>query len=155
MAKPGREEIIEGILKLADRLFRVLLPTVPQELLHIDVTMSQMKIMFILFVNGQIRMSDMAADLQVTLATATGLVDRLVEKGLVVRESQPDDRRVVLCRLSASGQGAIRRIWESAENRLRALLQTLDANNLKAIAGPLEAMLASAERENKARPSLI
>jgi DNA-binding MarR family transcriptional regulator len=155
MARISRKEMVDDVLKLAAGLFRVTLPGVPREILDLDVTMPQLKIMFLLFVDGSKRMSDLAADLGVTLATASGLVDRLVERDIVVRESQPDDRRVVLCRLSTSGQGAIRRIWESAENRLRALLQTLDANNLKAIAGPLEAMLASAERENKARPSLV
>jgi DNA-binding MarR family transcriptional regulator len=154
MAKPGREEIIEGILKLADKLFRVLLPTVPRELLQIDVTMSQMKIMFILFVNGQIRMSDMAADLQVTLATATGLVDRLVEKGLVVRESQPDDRRVVLCRLSEDGHGMVSGIWESARNNTRNILRTLDTVRLRMLTEVLEVMLQTASRTNRkpARP---
>jgi DNA-binding MarR family transcriptional regulator len=150
MAKPGRDEIIEGILKLSDRLFRVLLPTVPQELLQIDVTMSQIKIMFILFINGQIRMSDMAADLQVTLATATGLVDRLVEKGLVVRESQPDDRRVVLCRLSEGGHGMVSGIWESARNNTRNILKTLDTARLRMLTEVLEVMLRLASQKNEA-----
>ena len=153
MAKPGREEIIEGILKLADKLFRVLLPTVPKELLQIDVTMSQMKIMFILFVNGQIRMSDMAAGLQVTLATATGLVDRLVEKGLVVRESQPDDRRVVLCRLSESGHGMVSGIWESARKNTRNILRMLDTARLRMLTEVLEVMLRTASRTSE-RPAL-
>jgi DNA-binding MarR family transcriptional regulator len=149
MTKPGREEVIEGILKLADRLFRVLLPTVPRELLQIDVTMSQLKIMFILFVHGQIRMSDIAADLQVTLATATGLVDRLVEKGLVARESQPDDRRVVLCRLSESGHGMVSGIWESARNNTRDILRTLDTARLRMLTEVLEVMLQMASRTNE------
>jgi DNA-binding MarR family transcriptional regulator len=155
MARVSRKKMVEGVLGLAAELFRVTLPGVPREILDLDVTTPQLKIMFLLFVDGPKRMSDLASDLGVTLATASGLVDRLVERDIVVRESHPDDRRVVLCRLSMSGQGAIRRIWESAENRLRALLQTLDADKLKAIAGPLEAMLASAQRENKARPPVI
>jgi DNA-binding MarR family transcriptional regulator len=149
MAKPNRQKMVEGLLQLAARLFRVTLPSVPREILDLDVTMPQLKIMFLLFVDGPKRMSALALDLGVTLATATGLADRLVERDIVVRESQPDDRRVVLCRLSASGHKAISRIWESAGNRLRNLLQTLDTGNLQALTGALEAMLDSAERAKR------
>jgi DNA-binding MarR family transcriptional regulator len=146
MAKASREEIAEGILKLADKLFRILLPTVPRELLHMDVTMPQLKIMFILFINGVMRMSDLAADLQVTLATATGLVDRLVERGMVVRESQADDRRVVLSRLSDKGQKAVSGIWESARKNTRKLLLTVDTGQLEKLTEVLGNILRAAEQ---------
>jgi DNA-binding MarR family transcriptional regulator len=149
MARPNREEMVEGLLELAAKLFRVTLPIVPREILDLDVTMTQLKIMFLLFVDGPKRMSDLAADLGVTLATASGLADRLVERDIVVRESQPDDRRVVLCRLTRSGQKAISHIWESAGNRVRELLRTLDTGNLQVLTGVLVTMLASAEREKR------
>jgi DNA-binding MarR family transcriptional regulator len=156
MTIPNRQAMIEGILKCADNLFRVLLPTVPRELLDMDVTMSQLKMMFLLFMNGPMRMSDLASDLGVTLATATGLADRMVERDMVTRESQPDDRRVVLCRLSDSGQKAVSRIWESAGGRMQELLQAMDTAKLQTLYEVLESMLASAERENKInRPYII
>ena len=149
MTKPGRQEIVEEILKLADKLFRQLLPAVPREILELDITMPQTKIMIILFVKGAIRMTDLASDLGVTLATATGLVDRLVERNFVLRESLPDDRRVVLCRLSESGHKTISQIWISARNRSRELLETLDTEKLKMFSGVLSTMLESAEYESK------
>lgn len=149
MAKLNRQEMVENVLRITDKLFRVALPTVPREILDLDVTMPQLKIMFLLFLNGPMRMSDLAADLGVTLATATGLADRLVERDLVVRESQPDDRRVVLCRLSDSGQKDISRLWRSAKSRTRLLLRSLDTDNLQALSGALEATLAAAERMNR------
>ncbi len=154
MARPSRQEMVEGLLQLAAKLFRISLPIVPREILELDVTMPQLKIMFLLFVDGTKRMSDLASDLGVTLATATGLVDRMVERDIVVRESQPDDRRVVLCRLSELGQKRISRIWESARSRVRELLQAMDTANLQALTGALETMLASAERENTDKPLL-
>jgi DNA-binding MarR family transcriptional regulator len=147
MTRPNRQEIIEGILKFATNIFRVLLPTVPRELLVLDFTMSQLKMMFLLFLNGPMRMSALASDLGVTQATASGVADRLVERDLVTRESQPDDRRVVLCRLSESGHKAISRIWESAGSRMRELLQSMDSEKLQQLYGVLESMLASAEQE--------
>jgi DNA-binding MarR family transcriptional regulator len=152
MTRPNRQTTIEGILKFADNIFRVLLPTVPREILDLDVTMPQLKMTFLLFMNGPMRMSDLASDLGVTLATATGLADRMVEREMVTRESQPDDRRVVLCRLSDSGHKAVSRIWESAGSRMQELLQAMDTAKLQTLYEVLESMLASAEREKKLIP---
>jgi len=146
MVKPGREEKLENALNLAARIFRVSLPVVPREMLELDVTMTQLKIMFLLYVDGSKRMSDLAFDLGVATATASGLADRLVERNIIVRESHPDDRRVVLCRLSDSGRHDISRIWETAANRMRELLQTLDDGYLQVLSEVLEKMLAAAEQ---------
>ncbi len=117
----------------------------PKEVLVMDFTMPQLKAMFLLFLNGPMRMSDLAADLGVTLATSTGLIDRLVERDLVVRESDPGDRRVVLCRLSESGGKGISRIFETATDRLRGLLGQVSASNLEALSRMLKEMLALTE----------
>jgi len=149
MNKPGRQEIVEDILKLADKLFRQLLPAVPKEMLELDITMPQFKIMIILFVRGAIRMSDLASGLGITLATATGLVDRLVEREFVVRESLSDDRRVVLCRLSEAGRKTISKIWVTAGQRCRELLETMDTEKLLMFTDVLSTMLESAEYESQ------
>lgn len=141
--------LVEDILKLADRLFRLLLPSIPQDIVALDVTMPQAKIMFILYIRGPRRMSDIAAELDVTLPTATSFIDRLVEKNYVVREPSPDDRRVVLCNLSAAGHKAISRIWESGRNRSRELLEAMDAAKLKMFIEVLQNMLESAQTKNQ------
>lgn len=145
----GKDTLVENILTLGDRLFRLLLPTVPKDLLTLDITMPQMKIMLVLYVNGPTRMSDIAAELDVTLPTATSLVDRLVDKNYVLRESLPEDRRVVRCRLSETGQEAISRIWQSARRRSQELLESMEVSDLEMLAQALQAMhdKARAERE--------
>jgi DNA-binding MarR family transcriptional regulator len=149
MVRLKRDELIEEVLKCANNLFRLMLPTVPQELLAMDYTMPQLKTMFLLFLKGPMRMSDLAADLGVTLATATGLADRLVEKDLVARESEPGDRRVVRCRLSAAGQQSISRIWETSRNRTRTLLKSMKTTDLRALDRALESLLATARLKHR------
>jgi DNA-binding MarR family transcriptional regulator len=141
MPSSNKEALMDEILSLADRLFRHLLPTVPQNLLSLDVTMPQMKIMLILYFHGPVRMSDIASELEVTLPTSTSLVDRLVEKNFVIRENQTDDRRVVLCRLSESGHKAIAGIWSSTGINSRKLLAAMDTDKLKMFVEVLEAMM--------------
>ena len=76
--QPEKEELIENILQLTDSTFRELFPMLPKEWLHLDLTMSQLKVVLLLFISGPSRMSDIASALGVSLATATGVMDRLV-----------------------------------------------------------------------------
>lgn len=141
MAESQREELVEHVLQLGDRVFRELLPIVPKELLHLDLTMPQLKVVLLLFLNGPTRMSDLASGLSVSLATATGVVDRLVERDIVLREGQPQDRRVVLCQLSEKGQNLIGGMWQSARERAKELLEAIAPSRLQLVTEALEALL--------------
>jgi DNA-binding MarR family transcriptional regulator len=116
------------------------LPTVPKELLDLDLTMAQMKIVLVLFLHGPTRVSDLAAALGVTLATTTRVVDRLTERDFVLRETHPEDRRVVLCRLSENGQELIAAMWQSARSRTRQLLEMAEPSKLQGVVEALEAL---------------
>src|SRR5512137_1283526 len=98
--KAGFGESIESLQQKLEELEDVIDPIIPQDWLDMDLTMPQLKIMVILWRQGPARMSELASGLAVTLATATGIVDRLVEKGFIVREGLPVVRCVVICRLS-------------------------------------------------------
>ena len=52
-------------------------------------------------------MSRLAEMLDVSMSNATGLVDRMEERGLVERVRVPDDRRVVLVRPTQAGLGLV------------------------------------------------
>jgi len=140
MAELKREELIESILQFSDRLFKELLPIVPKEILDIDLTTPQLKVVLLLFLNGSMRMSLLASGLGVTLATTTGIVDRLVERDILLRESQPDDRRVVLCRLSNRGHELTSGLWQAARERVKELLRAVDPSRLVLLSEALEAL---------------
>lgn len=148
MAEPEKTSQVEKILGLADNLFRALFNTIPPELLDLDVTMPQLKIMVILYITGApMRMSSIAANLGVTLATATGLVDRLVDRDIITRESIPNDRRVVLCRLSDTGSQMISQVWYSVRHNLGEILGILPESELVSLGAILENLLEKA-RDN-------
>lgn len=149
MGLTRKENLIEEILTTADRLFRQLLPSVPKDLITLDVTMPQAKIMLVLYIRGSMRMSDIASELDVALPTATSFIDRLVEKNYLLREPQSGDRRVVLCRLSEAGQKAISRIWESGRIRSKELLEEMDTPKLRMCVEVLEDMLKSANMKTE------
>lgn len=139
--EPQKEGLIENILQLSDRAFQELLPMLPKEWLHLNLTMPQLKVSLLLYMNGPSRMSEIASALGVSLATATGVMDRLVERDIVLREGQPDDRRVVLCRLSETGEGLMSGLWQLSRDRLGELMRALSISQLLLITDALEAIL--------------
>jgi len=71
----------------------------------------------------------LADRLHVRHHSAVGLIDRLDQKGLVVRESDAADRRRVLVRISARGEALLRKLTHLHEEELSSagplLLETL------------------------------
>ena len=57
-------------------------------------------------------MNELAQFLSVSRPAATGLVDRLIAQGLVHREGDRQDRRVVRVEISAKGRRIVSHIWE-------------------------------------------
>jgi DNA-binding MarR family transcriptional regulator len=147
--EPEQEKLIENILQLTDRAFRELLPMVPKEWLHLDLTTPQLKVILLLFISGPSRMSEIASALGVSLATATGVLDRLVERDLVIREGCPEDRRVVICRLSPDGEKLISGLWQLSRDRAGELMRALTSSQLLLITQALEALLQASEITQK------
>ena len=143
--KQKKETLIEDILQLTDKLFRHLLPILPMEWLHLDLTITQLKVVLLLFITGHSRMSDIASELGVSLATATGVADRLVERNLLIRNGDPDDRRVVLCQLSNDGEKLIRDLWQLTQKRAGALMSALDTPQLLLISKALQTLMHASE----------
>ena len=140
-----KEELVESVLELGEKAFRDLFPILPKEWLSLDLTMPQLKVVLLLFLNGTERMGTIASALGVSLATATGVVDRLVEKDMVTREGDPNDRRIVLIRLSGKGEKLITGLWQLARVNVEALLKALDQRKLQLLNDALKALLEAGE----------
>ena len=143
--EPSKEDLIGSILQLTDRAFRQLLPMVPKEWLRLDLTMPQLKVVLLLFISGPSRMSEIASALGVSLATATGVVDRLVERDILTREGDPGDRRVVLCRLSEKGGELMSGLWQLSRDQAGELMRSLAIPQLLLITESLEVLLQAGE----------
>lgn len=68
---------------------------------------------------GRIKMSPLAECLSLSMGAASTLVDRLVGRGLVQREADPEDRRAVFVSLTEKGH----KVLEEATNARRELNQ--------------------------------
>jgi len=119
------------------------------EFLEIGVTMPQAKALYLVGAAGRLRMSELATRLAVSLSTVSGLVERLVEAGLVDRHDDPADRRQVVVTPTESGAALLERFNELNARQLRALLWSLDDEALATIERAIRILtdaVAAAER---------
>jgi DNA-binding MarR family transcriptional regulator len=140
------EALVKKILELAEAIYNRLSPRIPTEWLSSDLTVAQLRVLLVLQAAGPSRMSDIATTLEVALPTATGIVDKLVKKELVVREDDPQDRRLVIARLSAGGQEIINGLWISGQIQMERLLDGLTPEQLTKAAEVAEMLLDNVSR---------
>lgn len=103
-----------------------------------DLTVGQAKTLALLERQGPSRMGAIASHLETGLSAATTLVDRLVEKDLVQRVSDPTDRRVVICELTDMGRSAMDDFLSVARERVLLVAGLLDREELEAVVEGLE-----------------
>lgn len=73
---------------------------------------------------GTLKMKEIAKELNVSLPAATGMIDRLYRLGLVKREFEPRDRRVVKIVLTAGG----RRVLNDIRRKRRKAIEEVFSN---------------------------
>ena len=78
-------------------------------------------------------LSGLADHLGVTAATASAVVNRLVQQGFVNRETHPQKRRHVVLTLTRSGSQRLRLVRETAYSLVRNVLADRSASDLQKI----------------------
>jgi DNA-binding MarR family transcriptional regulator len=94
-----------------------------------DVTLPQLRALVLVRGKGPMRLSELAAELDIDTSTATRMVDRLVRKGLLTRKVEEADRRALRLTLSPSGRGLLRRMTEYRRREIRKILQAMDGED--------------------------
>jgi DNA-binding MarR family transcriptional regulator len=143
----SEQRLVKKILELSGDIFNAMPSDIPAEWLSLGLTLAQLRVLLVLKARGPRRMSDIAAVLGIALPTATGIVDNLVRKGLAVREADPQDRRLVICRLSPQGQNLINRLWTSGEFHMERLLEGLTLSQLEKAADVARMLLDNLSRK--------
>lgn len=86
------------------------------------VTLAQWMVLMELWRKNGLRLSDIARYSGNDGPSASRIVDRMIEKGLLERRPDPDDRRAVLIVLSGAGE-ALRHLQDFHERVNRILLR--------------------------------
>lgn len=128
------------------------LPRMIGSLLDTQLSIQQLKVLTSIVVSRRDSTSDLAAAFEVSLATMSKLVERLVEQGLVERRTDPEDQRIRRLHPTPLGRDVVARIMASRPEMGADILRGLTMNELTSLATGLRAInrelhAASADRD--------
>jgi DNA-binding MarR family transcriptional regulator len=141
---PERHDLVERVVAAYETLMHRVASTHAPEFVGVGVTMSQAKVLYLVQADPDIRMSDLAARLGVSLPSISGVVDRLVDQGLLARRDDPSDRRQALVTITASGASELDLFRELNARQVRNLLARLDMADLAVVERALDVLAAAA-----------
>ena len=145
MGRRSRAEIARGILE-RDRdtlALSVQLDRAMPDAAQPDLTMRQVLALYLLL-EAPRRVGELARELNVTISSASGLVDRLAAAGLVEREHGTADRRLVVCRLTEPGRRELEAFLQLGRLRLERVLARMSAQDLLVVHRAMELLIAAA-----------
>src|ERR687894_1955009 len=129
----GQADEIQNILELQDELVRYRAACDLGPWLELDMSTPQLKALLLISEERGIRMRELSRRLGGSFSNATVLVDRLVDRGLVERMADPQDRRVVLVRAADEGQQLIDQLVTSWRTLSTPLLESLAPEDLSKV----------------------
>ena len=115
-----------------------------------DTTLPRFDLMAQLERHGDgLKMNELSQRLMVTGGNVTGITDQLESEGLVVRESDPADRRAYTVKLTPAGRRAFARMAAAHEQWVIGLFAGLYANEKEQVYRLLAKLKLSLEKEKK------
>jgi DNA-binding MarR family transcriptional regulator len=109
------------------------------------ISSTQLHVLFTLLSDGPTTMSRLAESLDVSLPNVTGIVDRMVENGLVER-GKADDRRVVTVQATDAGRNTVEEIDLVRRRQLAAVLAQLNPDQQRHALETFTELRLAAER---------
>ncbi len=102
---------------LADLIFKLLTNCTEKEVRHVakyGVTVAEFRCLKALLVNESVNMNQLAQEMQITNSRMTRIIDNLVDKKLVQRIENEQDRRMNIVTLTPDGQLKAQMMLQSA-----------------------------------------
>ncbi|MGI8906515.1 MAG: MarR family winged helix-turn-helix transcriptional regulator [Candidatus Sumerlaeaceae bacterium] len=90
-----------------------------------EMTGAQKRILYFLELKGPCNMTHIAKLVGCTVPAATGVVDKLVRAGVVRREQDENDRRIIRIAMTAAGRKTLAQLKRIHEQRLQEVLERL------------------------------
>jgi DNA-binding MarR family transcriptional regulator len=122
---PGRDrtaEVVEHLFTVVDQLR----DWFERAASAAELSAGQAKALRHLAVTGPVAMRDLASRMHCDASNITGIVDRLEQRGLVVRRVDAGDRRVKSLSVTDTGQRVAERMWREVCDQAAAVLDMSD-----------------------------
>jgi DNA-binding MarR family transcriptional regulator len=134
-------DTIGEILHLGHLLAKTFQADVAPIVLELDLSMAQVKILFILATENPVTVGIVADKLGIGFPTASYQVDKVVQAGLVCRAEDANDRRRTLVFLTPTGEELVQRLGRGRKERLCEWLNQLNVAERQSLLVGLKAMV--------------
>lgn len=105
-------------------------------------TERELSVLYFVGQNKNVKMSDIADNIDAPMSTLTSIVDKLVEKKLLSRDHSGEDRRVVNVSLTAYGKAAHSKLLEKQKKVAEVVLSKLNEKEQVLITNHLNLIIA-------------
>lgn len=136
-------EIFTAIMKI------IISQSIPCPEKKAQVTLAQMKCLQYIHSHDRVLIGDIAKSRGISYPAATKTISRLEEKGLVVREHDPADRRNIFVRLTDCGRMTATQILPERIRRFKALLHEMPLEKRQSMEAGIAAFLEVALKDRE------
>lgn len=142
---PGESGAAEAAIAALGRAVGSLRCAGSQRLVKLGISMTHFHVLTLLRHHDAMPMGRLADILDASMSSATGIIDRMEEKGLVERVRVPDDRRIVLVKPTQAGLDLVDEAELVKSGVMASALARMtpdQLDRLSAVAADLEAAIA-------------
>jgi len=104
-----------------------------------SISIPQFRLLVVLSSRGQQKVTELAVALGVNPSTATRTLDRLIEAGLVDRQTNPRSRREMLISLTQEGQRLVGEVTRRRREEIAAIVERMPQTHQRGIVRALNA----------------
>jgi len=123
-----------------------------QRMVRLGISMTHFHVLTLLRHHDAMPMGRLAEILDASMSSATGIIDRMEERGLVERLRVPDDRRVVLVRPTRTGLDLVDEVELVKSDVMAGALARLPADRLERVATAIADLHLAIETELASAP---
>lgn len=126
-ASIGGTDDVDAVTRAVLTASRLLVAVSARSLAEVEerVTLPQFRMLVVLSTRGATKLVGLADLLQVAPSTAMRMVDRLIAAGLADRQTNPDNRRETLLRLTEEGRRTVENVTARRRAEITAIVERL------------------------------
>lgn len=143
----NEDDLVRQVMEALPVIGRRLFASMSGHPVNVGRPLGQVKALAYLYHSGPRTVKDVARFLDVAMPTASELVDRLVDEGLVERTVNPADRRQVLLDLAPQAREVGQEIHAMRLAQIRAAMDLLEPEERAVFAKSLQALATVLERD--------
>ncbi|MEO7119316.1 MAG: MarR family transcriptional regulator [Candidatus Limnocylindrales bacterium] len=151
-SEPTADVIAATIAELAS-LIRQQRRHIIRHAIRSHVSMTHHQVLMVLDAEGPLPMHRVAESLTCSMPNVSGIIDRMIDRGLVERERDDNDRRVVMVTITQAGRLALEETDSMRQKHFQRILSAMSERDQRLCLRAIRRMRETAERLD-ALPSL-